>query len=203
MATSALSRGRPREFDQEEVLDAVVELFWEKGYEATSVNDIVEVTGLNKSSLFNAFGSKDALFERALGRYVDGRTEMITALLHQGTAGLDDLLALVELLWAEVSAGGDHRGCLAVNTSTELGLRDDKVVEMGERYRSLMRGAVTEALERAAERGEIGRDSVADYANLMVSFMLGASVVVRSGASNDEIRAYVDSARTMIESWRG
>ena len=127
---------------------------------------------------------------------------MITALLHDGAAGLDDLLALLDMLWTEVSAGGDHRGCLAVNTSTELGLRDEGVVRMGERYRGLMRAAVTQALERAADLGEIEADRVGDYANLVLSFMLGVSVVVRSGASNDEIRAHVDSARTMIEGWR-
>ena len=202
MNTAALTRGRPREFDQEQVLDAVVQLFWEKGYEATSVSDIVETTGLNKSSLYNAFGSKDALFDQALNRYVNGRTEMITGLLHQGSAGLDDLLSLLDMLWSEVSSGGDHRGCLAVNTSTELGLRDDKVVAMGERYRSLMRGAVTQALERAAHQGEIDASSIPVYANLVVGFMLGASVVVRSGASNEEIRDHVDAGRAMIESWR-
>lgn len=184
------------------MLDAVVQLFWEKGYEATSVNDIVGVTGLNKSSLYNAFGSKDALFERALNRYVDARTSMLSSLLHEGTGGLDDLLGLLDVLWAEVSSGGDHRGCLAVNTSTELGLRDDTVVKVGERYRALMRDAITTVLDRAASAGEISADQVAAYANVMLSFMLGASVVVRSGASNIEIKAHVDAGRTMIEGWR-
>ena len=203
MATATpTTRGRPREFDQDLVLDAVVQLFWEKGYEATSISDIVEATGLNKSSLYNAFGSKDTLFERALNRYVDARTSMLSSLLEEGTGGLDDLLGLVDILWAEVSSGGDHRGCLAVNTSTELGLRDETVVKVGERYRSLMRTAVSAALERAAAAGEISSDQIAAYANLMVSFMLGASVIVRSGASNDEVLQHVEAGRSMIEGWR-
>ncbi|NIQ29564.1 MAG: hypothetical protein GTN89_04135 [Acidobacteria bacterium] len=89
-----------------------------------------------------------------------------------------------------------------MNASTELGLRNDMVAAMGVRYRSLLRDAVTLALDRAAALGEIDDGSIPVYANLVVGFMLGASMVVRSGASNDEIRDHVDAGRTMIDSWR-
>ena len=72
------------------VLDVVVELFWTKGYEATSISDIVEATGLNKSSLYNTFGPKNDLFEAAVERYLDMRTAMMTEVVGDGTAGLDD-----------------------------------------------------------------------------------------------------------------
>src|SRR5262245_36571756 len=62
---------RPREFDEEAVLDAAVQCFWVRGYEATSVRDLIEETGITGASLYNAFGDKRALYEKALGHYVD------------------------------------------------------------------------------------------------------------------------------------
>ena len=71
MSTATPTRGRPRTFDEEAVLDALTALFWRQGYEATSMADIVEASGLNKSSLYNTFGSKQELFATILDRYVD------------------------------------------------------------------------------------------------------------------------------------
>jgi AcrR family transcriptional regulator len=194
-------RGRPREFDQEAVLEALTQLFWEKGYESTSMADIVEATGLNKSSLYNAFGSKDELFDRAIGRYVDSRAKMLGEMVEKGTHGIDDVLMMLDALWMEVEAG-DHRGCLAVNTSTELGPDNLGAVEISERYRTLMRHALTTAFSRAADLGEIDRAHVENYANTIMALMLGLAVVVRGGASNDELRMQVDSARAVLEGWR-
>ena len=195
-------RGRPRQFDDDAVIEAVVQLFWRQGYEATSMADVVEATGLNKSSLYNSFGSKDALFRQALETYVDQRATMLTVVLVEGSAGLDDLHRLLDGFWMEIEQGGDHRGCLAVNTSTELGDRDDVVLAIGTRYRTMMRDALTAALTRAADAGEIDPAMVEDYVGVLLSFMLGTAVIVRSGAPDAEIAAQLDAARTIIDSWR-
>lgn len=201
-ASSATVRGRPREFDDETVLDAVVHLFWNKGYEATSVADIVDTTGLSKSSLYSAFGSKDALFEKALNRYIDFRSVMLTEILVDGSGGLDDFDILLDFMWSQVAEGEDYRGCLAVNTSTELGTREPKVVAAGQRYREVLHEALVAPLERAADRGEIAAGRVDLYANILASAMLGMAVLVRSGAESSEIRSNFDSIRELIDSWR-
>jgi AcrR family transcriptional regulator len=195
------ARGRPREFDQEAVLESVTQLFWAKGFESTSMSDIVAATGLNKSSLYNAFGSKEDLFDQAVDRYVDRRAEMLGAMVENGTRGIDDVLLMLDALWMEVESG-DHRGCLAVNLSTELGVSSGRAVAVSERYRSLMRQALTSAFARAADRGEIATGLVHDYANTFIAIMLGLAVVVRGGASDDEIRAQLDSVRAVLEAWR-
>lgn len=201
-ATAAKTRGRPREFDDETVLDALVQLFWEQGFEATSMSDIVEASGLSKSSLYNTFGSKDELFERALNRYVDLRSGMLTTALLNGTRGLEDLDSFLDLMWAEIDSMGDHRGCLAVNTSTELGQRDAGVVAVGGRYRTIMRSSFNATLARAAELGEIDAKHVGTYANILVSFVMGTAVIVRSGADNNELFGQIEAARSMIDGWR-
>src|SRR5271155_5916307 len=69
--TGGVRMARPREFDEGAVLDAAVLCFWSRGYEATSVRDLVEKTGITAASLYNAFGDKRALYQRALDRYVE------------------------------------------------------------------------------------------------------------------------------------
>lgn len=196
------SKGRPRAFDASIVLDALVQLFWEQGYEATSLRDIVEATGLSKSSLYNAFGPKDQLFAQALNRYVDCRVAMISEPLVHGNRGLEDLSLLLDVLWSEVEKEGDHRGCLAVNTSTELGQRDERVVDVGRRYRSSLRAALHAAFTRAGQLGEIEPAQTEHYTSVMVSFLLGTAVMVRSGADIDELHGQIGAARAMLEGWR-
>ena len=200
--TAPKSPGRPREFDDDAVLEALIQLFWQQGYEATSMSDIVEATGLSKSSLYNTFGSKDELFERALNRYVDQRSAMLTDAVANGTQGLADVEAFFDLVWAEVDTMDDHRGCLAVNTSTELGQRDAGVVDVSGRYRTIMRSAFRAALQRAAHGGEIDPAQVDSYTNVLLSFVMGTAVIVRSGASNDELFGQIAAARSMIDGWR-
>lgn len=201
-ADETSTRGRPREFDDDAVLDALVQLFWEQGYEATSMADIVTATGLNKSSLYNSFGSKDELFEMALSRYVDFRAGMMSRLIGDGTKGLDDVTMLFEYLWTEVDGGGEHRGCLAINTGTEMGTRDQGVTAIGTRYRSLMRDGLSQAFTRAAEMGEIDPENIETYTSLIVSFIIGTAVMVRSGAPNEELRGQLDAAIKTVQTWR-
>lgn len=198
----APTRGRPRNFDDDAVLDALVQLFWEQGYEATSMTDIVAATGLNKSSLYSSFGSKDELFEMALTRYVDFRAGMMAQVIGSGTEGLSDVTMLIEYLWTEVNDMGEQRGCLAINTGSEMGTRDQGVTDIGRRYRSLLRDGLSTAFTRAADNGEIDAENIPTYTSLMLSFVIGTAVMVRSGAPNEEIRGQLDAAVRMVESWR-
>jgi AcrR family transcriptional regulator len=195
-------RGRPREFDGDEVLDALVQLFWQKGYGATSMADIVQASGLSKSSLYNTFGSKEALFEKALDRYLSLRSQMVTNFLLNGTEGLGSIDMFFNAIVMELDTDPEHRGCLAVNTATELGQSDPGVVKIGERYRNVLREGVGAAFQRAADLGEIDADQVPIYSNVLLSFVLGTAVIVRSGASDAEILGQIDAGRAMVEGWR-
>jgi len=196
------TRGRPRKFSDDEVLDALVQLFWTQGYEATSMADIVVATGLNKSSLYSSFGSKDELFTMALTRYIDTRGTMLFSLLEQGTAGLADIARLFDSVWSEVSDGDEHRGCLAVNTSTEMGQRDHAITTIGSRYRALLADGLRATFTRAGELGEIDPAHIETYTVMVASFLVGTAVNVRSGATNQEIRAQLDAAQIILGTWR-
>ncbi len=194
-------RGRPRTFDDDTVLDAAIELFWAKGFEAASITDLVEATGLNKSSLYNAYGSKNELFERAVKRYCEIKLTMLGSILEQST-GLDALAAMFTMMRAEVASDAGRRGCLAVNISTELGFREAYVTTIATSFRSSMRELLTDALEQAAAGGEIDADKVGPYAEVLLAFSLGLAVMARSGATADEFDRQFAAAGALVESWR-
>ena len=200
--TALRGRGRPREFDIDEVLDRVVELFWVQGFEATSMSDIVEMTGLNKSSLYNAFGSKEQLFQTALDRYTAIRERMLHEALRDGSAGLADIMTFLDMVEIEMAGDNGSRGCLAINTSTELGHCDDSVVEMGTRFRGEMRSSIRSRLDRAATLGEIEPDAVEHRTEMLVAFMLSLGVVARGGAPKAELDGQLAAMRALVDSWR-
>ncbi|MGI9610581.1 MAG: TetR/AcrR family transcriptional regulator, partial [Acidimicrobiia bacterium] len=88
--------GRPREFDHDSVLATVIDIFWEQGYSATSIGDVVERTGLSKSSLYGAFGSKEQLYRTALDRYLSDHRVMVTSSLRDGRRGVADIHAFLD-----------------------------------------------------------------------------------------------------------
>ena len=200
--TELRGRGRPRQFDSDQVLDRLVELFWEQGYEATSMSDIVATSGLNKSSIYNSFGSKQELFGQAVDRYLATRAAMLHEVLRDGTSGLDDLAAFLGFVQQEVTGPTGSRGCLAVNTTTELGHCDAAMASMSARYRDDLRTSLRAALDRAAAAGEIDGRRVGQYAESLLSFMLALSVIARGGAERPELDRQFASIRDTIDTWR-
>lgn len=196
------SRGRPREFDADDTLERVVGLFWTRGFEATSMSDIVDATGLSKSSLYNAFGSKDELFRQAIDRYLERRSDMLHQALRDGQAGLDDIDGFFRMADQELRSEFGRCGCFAVNTSTELAIRDDSIVTLSAEYRDEIRRSMLAALRRAAQLGEIDERRIASYAEVLTAFMLSLSVFARGGASRTEIDAQFAAIRTVIDGWR-
>lgn len=194
-------RGRPREFDEDAVLDALVELFWEQGFEAASLSDIVDAAGLNKSSLYNAFGSKNELFTRVIDRYVAGREAMLDQATG-GDGGLDTVLDLVDMIEMDSTSEGGRRGCLAINSTAELGFASAEMVEISHRYRAMIRSHIRRPLERAAAAGEISGDQIDTYVDTVMSFMIATSLSARGGASDHELSAQLDSLRVLVRSWR-
>ena len=191
-------RGRPRQFDEDAVLDALTELFWEKGYEATSMADILDVSGLRKSSLYNAFGSKKELFRRVLNRYVertmDGFAEMAKA---SDAPGLEALHAFLDAVFAFGRAG-----CLAVNTTTELGTTDPAVTAAARLYRDRIRAALRTAVTAASRSSGLSPDLIGVRTEMLLGFLLGCAVAARTGADEAEMRGLAQAAHATVDSWR-
>ncbi|NGO06495.1 TetR/AcrR family transcriptional regulator [Streptomyces sp. HC44] len=150
---------RPRTFDEERALDAAMHTFWEKGYEATSTQDLCDATGLGRSSVYNTFKSKHDLFQRALARYIDAMTSAQLAVLDDSERSAADrirtLLAMVVEGETDYRAGGRSLGCLGVNTTVELAGRDATAAGMLERDTARRLAALRAVLEAGRRDGSI------------------------------------------------
>ncbi len=194
--------GRPRGYDRDAVLVAARDLFWERGYEATSISDLEERTGLNRSSLYQEFGSKHALFEAALECYADRVIAMLLADLRQPDSSLDTVVSLFTRLSGlfRSSASVSTRGCLMVNATAELAAHDDLVRPAAAEYRDRLRGTFAAALARAAERGEIDAEVVRARAHLLASTLMGVWLTVRIDPR--DASALCDTIAREVASWR-
>lgn len=196
------SPGRPRKFDVDDVLDQVIEVFRERGYEGSSMADIERATGLNASSVYNTFGSKESLFRQSLARYEAERMNGIAGLLAAGTGGLADLHQALELQYAESLSEWGHQGCFAINTMIELGPRAGDAKEVLADFRLQLGDAIRQPLDRAVALGEISAQQVPHAVALLVTLTLGVGVLMRSGAPEAELAAYFEAAHAMVDSWR-
>lgn len=169
---------RPRTFAAEAVLDAARDVFWERGYEATSIGDLEERTGLNRSSLYQAFGSKRALFDAALERYVRENVDPVLASMESPTAGRQDLLDYLASLSATFRSDPELavRGCMIVNSMAELGARDASARAAGIAYRDRVTDAIANALRGAAGDDEKSRATADRRARMMCAAVMGALV---------------------------
>lgn len=193
-------RGRPRSFDIDMTTEAALLLFWRKGFEATTLEEIIEQTGINGSSLFAAYGNKHGLFTAALQRY---RSEVGTRLelLEHGERGLEDLVAFIEWLTQINSSGDQPLGCLMVNSMVEFGMTEPSVTEQVALYRQQLTDAIRAALVRASKMDEISGSTVDARTQLVHASLIGALAIANVGSSVEVVDA-LNSVSLEVERWR-
>ena len=146
---------RPREFDVEVALGRAMEIFWSKGYGATSLDDLCEVTGLSRSSLYATFGSKRDLLLRSVERYVRQRNPQIAAALARPLPIRDAFAALAGELIDQIIAGPGRRGCFLGNCAAELPRSDRAALTRVRQGLESTTATFRDALVRAKARGEL------------------------------------------------
>jgi len=194
MSSATPTVGRPRAFDEETVLDRATEVFWEHGYEGTSMTTLTTAMGINRPSLYAAFGSKEQLFERAFTRYRDSQLTHVRTALDQPTA-----YAAVEAFLRRSVDGltaDDHpRGCLSVQGGLACSPENARVAEVLAAGRAANQAAVEERLTRAAAEGDLpaGVDPRA-AARFVAALSEGFAVQAAAGVSRADLHAAVDVA---------
>lgn len=180
------SRGRPRSFDEDAVLDAAMRAFWEHGYEGTSVATLEAATGLKAPSLYGAFGSKAALYQSALERYA---SEHGAVLRPDGPARE----AIAEFLLEAAdrfSKGGLPPGCMISTAALGVGAAQHEVATRPARMRAQTLDGIEQRLRRAVDEGELPAETdVAALARLVGAVIQGMSVQAIDGAPRAELRA--------------
>ena len=193
-----MPRGRPREFDVEKALDRALQVFWRKGYEGASLPDLTQAMGINRPSLYAAFGSKEGLFRRALDRYAEGPAAYVGEALTEPTAR-----AVAErLLGRAVDLMTDRRnprGCLMVHGALACGEAAESVRRELAARRAAGEAAVRKRFERAVRDGDLPADAnAADLARYLTTILHGMSVQAAGGASRATLRRVAAMA---LRSW--
>lgn len=184
--------GRSRTFDVDERLDRALEVFWRQGYEGTGLSDLTEAMGINRPSLYAAYGNKESLFRRALGRYLDGPAAHVRTALDRPTAR-----AVAEVLLrgaVDVATSPDWPGgCLIVQSALATGVQGEPVqVELAALRRAAEAG-LCERFERARSEGDLPAPAIpAALARYVWAISYGISVQAAGGVSREELHAMVD-----------
>ncbi|MBP5858889.1 TetR/AcrR family transcriptional regulator [Marivibrio halodurans] len=170
---------RTKSFDPDRVLDRAMRAFWARGYEATSVEDLVAATGINRASLYGTFGDKHALFLKALEHY--GEIGLLAGLALEDTdRPVPDVLR--DLFDRLIARCLEMRGigCLVTNTVCEFGTRDAAISESARRALARMENALDLLVRRGQERGEIAADeSPRAIARFLLNTMQGMQVLAK------------------------
>ncbi len=186
--------GRPRSFGEEEALDAAMRVFWAKGYEGTSLDDLTSAMGINRSSLYSSFGDKEALFRKVLARYGEVPMAFLWEALKQPSAR-----AVVESLMrgmVDFLADRSHpAGCLSLQggLACGTGVEGAKQAMLDWRRSGLL--ALENRMQRAKEEGDLPGDiNPKDFARYLSVVMNGLAVHAANGATRAEIRRAVKLA---------
>jgi TetR/AcrR family transcriptional regulator, transcriptional repressor for nem operon len=173
---------RTKSFDQEEILDKATNLFWRQGYNGTPPQDILDTTGLSRSSLYDTFGDKHHLFLQCLQRYRDTETEFLINYLD----GSEDSAAAIRRIfhgaWEHTAKQRRQKGCLMVNTLNELAPHDPEVASIVHENRQAIENAFYRAIRRAQQQGQITRSRQPRvFARYLVNSLWGLTVQIKLG----------------------
>ena len=190
---------RKKTFTIEFALDKAMELFWERGYQNTSMREIAEHLGLSRSSIYATFGDKHTLFVETLRRYgsacrAPGLSDLSTAESPRGA-----LIRVFDLAIADAGETRQRDHCLLINTAMQLMYTDSEVTEVVESAFLEMENDFRSAIERAAGKGEVadGVDAV-QTARSLLGLYLGLCVLLRSGVRQDVLHAVAGQVEALL-----
>jgi TetR/AcrR family transcriptional regulator, transcriptional repressor for nem operon len=175
--------GRPAQFDRQRALDALLMLFWSKGYEDATQEEMLIATGLSSSTLYRSFGTKADILHTVLQRYVDSASAMLVC-LERGGAGIADVHAFLDQVEDLIRGPMGTSGCLAVETMRDPINRDPRIRSVIDGHLRRMRRGLCAALRRAVAAGEFPRatsSTPARLADALQAGVLGALARARSG----------------------
>src|SRR6202045_4779047 len=186
--------GRPRSFDTDAALNRALSVFWRKGYEGASLSDLTKAVGVNRPSLYAAFGGKEALFRKALDRYLNGPAAYTQEALKETNAR-----AVVERLLRGAAdlntASRNPGGCLMVQGALACGEAADSIRKELVACRAAGEAALRRRLQRAKADGDLSATvNPADLARYLATVVYGMAVQAAGGASRDKLHHVVEMA---------
>ena len=193
------SRGRPRVFDMDEALEKALKIFWARGYEGTSIAELTETLGVNKPSMYAAFGNKEELFYKALLRYASGPVAFVNDALKEPTARKVAETFLFRA--AEFLTDPQHpKGCMIVQGALSSGESAELVRNILIKFRKSYEDQLAERFTKAISDGDLSsKANPKCLAKYLATIHQGMSVQATSGATKDEL---LDVANIALKAWQ-
>jgi TetR/AcrR family transcriptional repressor of nem operon len=183
-----------KKFDKAATLDRALEAFWSHGYEATSMQDLVDCMGVNRGSLYATYGDKRALFEAALGRYDDDRRRMLSN-LEARYEPRDAIRQLFLAFTKDIDPNGGNKGCFLTNTALELAAHDPEIRALVSSAQADLEAFFKRLIVAGKDAGDIPEHvNVLDASRTLLATLLGVVVLVRSRPERALLKTIVDDA---------
>jgi TetR/AcrR family transcriptional repressor of nem operon len=184
-----------KQFDEQQVLDKAMQAFWVRGYQATSMQQLVDCTGINRGSLYATYGDKRALFLAALHMYDHKVRRELVADLESRYAPREAIRQLFLAFTSQATEKGGNRGCFMTNTALELAAHDAKVRKIVARAQEDIEAFFARMVEKGQAQGDIPvRVNPADAARGLLASLLGLLVLIRSRPDGALLQSVVDNA---------
>lgn len=185
---------RVKEYDRERVLAKAVQVFWRKGYESTSVQDLVASTGLNTFSMYREFGGKESFFLSSMEAYFHSVLEKMLTTLRE-KPGMEGIVEFLDS-FPPLVAARDYSGCLFMNTLTEKATISRRILSRVEEFCAQLTGLLEESIRIAQRKGAVNpRKDAAVLANLVLCFVQGLTLYGRISTDEGTIRGMVESLK--------
>ncbi|ALA56881.1 TetR/AcrR family transcriptional regulator [Nitrospira moscoviensis] len=190
---------RPKEFNPDEALDKAMQVFWHKGYEATSMEDLLEAMDLNRGSLYDTFGDKRQLFLKVMDRYCTCFVGPKFSLLDQPGPALPLLRRFVHGMIDGALADPQRRGCLIANTVMELAPHEKNIAGKVNQALKMGEDAFFGLLTRAQQQGELRPDKdPRALARFLTTMLQGTIVMIKAGAPPEQITQTAETALAVL-----
>lgn len=191
---------RPKQFDPDNALDRAMHVFWHKGYEATSMDDLLTAMDINRGSLYDTFGGKRELFLKAMDRYCSGGgIGSGISILKQSGPALPLIRRFIDHMLNFSLSDPLRRGCMITNTVMELAPHEKDIAGKVAGRLRLAEGAFFELLARAKREGELAQDKdPRTLARVLVTMMQGTIVMIKAGTPANEVRQTVRAALAIL-----
>ncbi|MDT3428933.1 TetR/AcrR family transcriptional repressor of nem operon [Paenibacillus forsythiae] len=191
---------RLREFDEQKALEAAMHLFWEKGYEATSLSDLTAKMGIQRPSIYSAFGDKKQLFETALRKYAQLHASRVRSQLHKVPSVKEAFRSFFKGVVAKEYEEDLNRGCFCINTMVELAPHDTKFEILTREHQMYLSAIFQEAIEEGIRSGEINKDTNATaLAQTLVVALIGLTVMMKSRPERSFVDNSVETTLALIK----
>lgn len=188
---------RTKEFNEDQALDKAIEIFWHKGYNGTSAQDLVDYLNLSRSSIYDTFGDKQKLFTKSLQRYQKKAQDQLIKLFEESENIKETLKDIFNQAVIESLEDRITKGCFMVNSSVELAMHDEEIAKIVKNNGQVMEGVFTKAVQKGQDLKQISdKTDARALARFIFNNYSGIRVLARSGERDKQV--YDDIVKSMF-----